>query len=152
MPALRVVGAETAEQDASSRVLDERRDGALAESAGGVDEGLHHNLVRVVSNEIAHELAVDFEVVERQELEVVEGAVPGAEVVEREGAAERRELFGEGASSRDLSNRRRFGDLDDQPAGSGRAASSLRTSARSSGSPSDEPDRLTSRWRSWPAR
>ena len=46
---------------------------------------------------VADELAVDLEVVERQVLEVVEGAEAGAEVVEREAAAEVGEALGERA-------------------------------------------------------
>jgi hypothetical protein len=51
---------------------------------------------------MAHELAVDLQEVERQVLEVVEGAEPGAEVVQREPAAEAGEPVGEGTRARDV--------------------------------------------------
>ena len=68
-------------------VGDELGDRLLAESLGDADDGLDHELVDLAVGGVLDELAVDLDVVERQVLEVVEGAEPGAEVVQREPAA-----------------------------------------------------------------
>ena len=56
---------------------------------------LDHELVGAAGGQLRDELAVDLQVVERQVLEVVEGAEAGAEVVEREAAAELAQPLGE---------------------------------------------------------
>ena len=106
--------------------------------------------VGLVAHAVGDELAVDLQVVERQVLEVVEGAEAGAEVVEREAAAELAQPVGERARLRDAGDRGRLGDLEDQPARvdrRGPAAPRSRPAAR--GSPSERADRLTSSRRSF---
>src|SRR5215217_7923717 len=111
--ALRVVHAEPGQQLERLLVADHLRHRALAEPARDVDDGLDHELVRAVVEARAHELAVDLEVVERQVLEVVEAREGGAEVVEREAAAELVEAGGELLRARDVAHRGRLGDLED---------------------------------------
>ena len=71
--------------------------------------------------QLLDELAVDLEDVERQVLEVVERAEAGAEVVERELAAEVGERCGERAGALDVDDRGGLGDLERSGA-SGRSA------------------------------
>ena len=87
---------------------------------------------------VADELAVDLEVVERQVLEVVERAEAGAEVVEREAAAEVGETARRSAAARGmLATADRLGDLEDDLAGADLAASGAR--ARSARAAPDRP-------------
>ena len=65
---------------------------------------------------MAHELHVDLQVVDRQVLQVGEAAVAGAEVVEREAAAERRQPLGQPRGLADVLGRRGLGDLEDHVA------------------------------------
>src|SRR5215208_621397 len=111
--ALRVVHAEPGQQLERLLVADHLRHRALAEPARDVDDGLDHELVRPVVQAGAHELAVDLEVVERQVLEVEEARERRAEVVEREPAAQRVEVRGELLGARDVADRRRSRDLED---------------------------------------
>ena len=111
--ALHVVDAEVAHQRHRLLVADHLGDRALAEPAGDVHDRLDHELVGAVGHAAAHELAVDLQVVERQVLEVVERREGGAEVVEREAAAERGEAVGELLRARDVRDGGGLGDLED---------------------------------------
>ena len=113
MEALHVVDAEVAHQLERGLVADHLGDGALAEAARDVDHGLDDELVGEVRDAAAHELAVDLEVVEGEVLEVVERGEGGAEVVEREAAAEPGESVRELLRARDVGHRGRLGDLED---------------------------------------
>ena len=77
---------------------------------------LHHLAVGRAGLEVAHELDVDLEVVDRQVLEVGEAAVAGAEVVEREAAAERCQPLGQRAGLVDVLRRGGLGDLEHEVA------------------------------------
>ena len=88
--ALGVVDALAAQELHELVVADELRHGLLAEALGDVDDRADDELVGAVGEAVGDELAVDLQVVERQVLEVVEGAEAGAEVVEREAAADAR--------------------------------------------------------------
>ena len=66
--------------------------------------------------ERADEVAVDLEVVERQVLQVVEGGEAGAEVVEREAAAEPGQALREGAGLLHVGDRGGLGDLEHEAA------------------------------------
>ena len=72
-------------------------------------------LVALTVHRVADELAVDLEEVHRQVLEVVEAAVAGAEVVEREAAAERAQRLREADRDLGLLDQRRLGDLEHEP-------------------------------------
>ena len=87
--ALREVDAELAQQLERLGVLDALGDGLQAEAARERDDRLDDVGAGRVRREVAHELDVDLEEVERELLEVGEAAVAGAEVVEGELAAER---------------------------------------------------------------
>lgn len=69
-------------------VADELGDRLGAEASGDVDYGLDDELIGGGVDELGDEPAVDLQVVELEVLEVVEGGKAGAEVVEREQAAE----------------------------------------------------------------
>ena len=86
--ALGEVDAHLAQQLERLAVVDELGDRALAQPAGDVDDRPHDQLVGPVVGRSRDELAVDLQQVERQVLEVVERGEAGAEVVERELAAE----------------------------------------------------------------
>ena len=96
------------------------------------------------------ELAVDLQERGRQVLEVGERAEAGAEVVDREAAAEVGQRLGEAARVLHVGDRRRLGDLEDQArrVDAAAASSSPAISAISSSSSSERPDRLTSSSRS----
>ena len=96
-------------------VADELGDRLLAHAPGDVDQRLHDSWFGGVLGEAADELAVDLEVVERQVLEVVEGAEAGAEVVEGEPAAQAAQPLGEAPGPLDVHDRRRLGHLEDEP-------------------------------------
>ena len=85
--ALGVVDAESCDHALGLVVGDELGDRFFAEASGDPDDGLDHELVDLSAGGVLDELAVDLDVVERQVLEVVEGAEAGAEVVQREAAA-----------------------------------------------------------------
>jgi hypothetical protein len=85
---LAVVDSEVGEDVDAFLVADEFGDGVFAHAAGDLDDGGDQNPVGGVGGAVADVLAVDLEVVERQVLEVIERAEAGAEVIEREPAAE----------------------------------------------------------------
>ena len=114
MVALRKVDAEGAKQVQGGLVLDELGDGLLAELVGDLDERGDDHLIQPAADEAADELTVDLEIVEGQVLEVGEGAVAGAEVVEGERASQSFEVFGEGAGAWHVDDGGGLGDLDDQ--------------------------------------
>ena len=93
--ALAVVDAEVGEDVDAFLVADEFGDGVFAHAAGDLHDGGDQGAVGRVGGAVADELAVDLEVVKREVLEVVEGAEAGAEVIEREPAAELGEAIGE---------------------------------------------------------
>ncbi len=64
--------------------------------------------------QVANELDVDLQEVERELLQVGEAPIAGPEVVERELAAESVEAFGEGERRSLVPDERRFRDLEDQ--------------------------------------
>ena len=66
----------------------------------------HQDLIDLADRQLADEVAVDLQEVERQVLEVVEGAEAGAEVVQREPAAQARQRLGELAAPRPCSRSR----------------------------------------------
>ncbi len=101
--ALAVVDAELAQQRDGRLVADVLGDRLLTQPARDRDDGLDHELVGARAAGVAHELAVDLQDVEVHVLEVVEGAEAGAEVVQREAAAELRQLVRELARRGDVS-------------------------------------------------
>ena len=83
-------------------------------------------------DEVLDELAVDLQVVERQVLEVVERGEAGAEVVERELAADLAQPLHERLRLGDVHDRRRLGDLEDELAGVDAGAAEIRSAMNSS--------------------
>src|SRR4051812_15180907 len=100
--ALCLVDAELAQQRHGLGVPGLLGHRALAHAARDLHERLDDDAVAGVAGAVAHELAIDLQVVEREVLEVVEGAEAGAEVVEREAAPELGEPRGEPAGARDV--------------------------------------------------
>src|SRR5689334_17336291 len=70
-------------------------DGLDPEALGDADDRLDHVLVDLAAREVLDEFAVELEVMDRQVLEVVEGAEPGAEVVEGQATTEGGHALGE---------------------------------------------------------
>src|SRR4051794_15520882 len=97
--ALRLVDAELAQERDRLRIAGLLGHRALAHAARDLHERLDDDAVAGVAGAVAHELAVDLEVVEREVLEVVERAEAGAEVVQGEAAAELGEPPGEPAGA-----------------------------------------------------
>src|SRR5258706_15123489 len=67
--------------------------------------------------DLAHEAAVDFEEIDREVLEVAEGGQAGAEIIERELAAEFLEGLDEAVGLREAGDRGGLGDLEADLAG-----------------------------------
>src|SRR3954454_7768037 len=105
------VDSVATEQTERCVVAHELRDGLLSEPVRDLDDRFHGQLVRLRRGQLADEVAVDLQIVERQVLQVVERAEASAEVVECECAAELAEALGEAARLLDVHDRRRFGDL-----------------------------------------
>ena len=86
--ALGEVDAVAAQEQLGLVVLDAFGDGLLVEAAGQRHQRLDDELIGAVVTAVSDELAVDLEVVKGDVLEVEEAAEAGAEVVQREAAAE----------------------------------------------------------------
>src|SRR4051812_10774677 len=114
--ALGEVDAELREQLERLRVGYELRDGTAPDRAGEQHDRLDDLTIDRVAGEAADELAVDLEVVDRELPQRREGPEAGAEVVERHLEAEPAERLRERGGAVDVGDRRRLGDLDDQPA------------------------------------
>ena len=74
MVALGVVDSESGDHPLGLLVGDELGDRFLAEALGDADDRFDYELVDVSAGRVLDELAIDLDVVERQVLEVVEGA------------------------------------------------------------------------------
>ena len=99
-------------------VLDELRHGRDTQTPGDLDHPANQHLVDLADRQVADEVTVDLEEVERQVLEVVEGAEAGAEVVERETAPEPAQGRGELTRLRHVGGRRCLAHLEDRRRGS----------------------------------
>src|SRR4029077_15367905 len=110
--ALRVVDAEASEHLDDLGVLGEFRDGLLAGEVPDLVDRADHLAVDRVAQDLAHEAAVDLEVIDREVLEVTERGEPGAEVIERELAAELLQRLDEAVRLREACDRRGLGDLE----------------------------------------
>jgi len=114
---LGIVDAELPQPGDGRPVADELGDRLGSEPVRQRHDRLDHELVGRRGAEVADELAVDLEVVEVEELEVGEGREPGAEVVDRQLAAEPPEPHGQSPGAVDVPNRGGLGDLEHQAAG-----------------------------------
>src|SRR6267143_6140969 len=85
---LRVVDAEKGQLPQGLVVLHPFRDRRDSQHPPDLGDRIDHGAVEGIADKIANECAVDFEEVDRQRLEVGEGAQPRAEVVEGEAAAD----------------------------------------------------------------
>src|SRR5207248_9571611 len=95
----------------------ELRDGLLAEPVRHLHDRPQYQLVGGASRRVPDELTVDLEVVERQVLQVVEGAKASAEVIECEAATDIRQRGYEPPGLVHIADRSRLGDLEDQLGG-----------------------------------
>ena len=102
---------------ASRGRLDTLRDGGKTEPVGETHEVAQEHLVVVVLAEIADEGAVDLDGVDGERLKVAQRGEAGAEIVERDAAAEIAQRADETRRFLDVVQRRRLGDLDHEPAG-----------------------------------
>ena len=98
-------------------VGDELRDRRLAQLRREINYRLDHGLVCDIRGEIADEVAVDLQKLQREVLEVIEGAEPRSEVVEGEPAAHGGELRGELPGLVHVEDRGGLGHLEDQARG-----------------------------------
>src|SRR5215472_3173590 len=110
--ALRVVDPEAGEHLDDLGVLGELRDGLLAGEVPDLVDRAHHLAIDRIAQDLAHEAAVDLEVIDREVLEVAEGGEPGAEVIQRELAAELLQRLDEAVRLREARYRRGLGDLE----------------------------------------
>src|SRR6185437_2101807 len=93
-------------------VLGKLGDGLLAGEVADLIDGADHLPVDRVAQDLAHEAAVDLEVVDREVLQVPERGEAGAEVIERELAAELLQRLDEAVGLREAGNGRGLGDLE----------------------------------------
>src|SRR6185437_9586046 len=93
-------------------VLGEFGDGLLAGEMADLVDGADHLPVDGVAQDFAHEAAVDLEVIDREVLEVPERGEAGAEVIERELAAELLQRLDEAVRLGEARDRRGLGDLE----------------------------------------
>src|SRR6516225_5534109 len=110
--ALRVVDAGAGEHLDDLGVLGELRDGLLAGEVPDLVDRAHHLAIDRIAQDLAHEAAVDLEVIDREVLEVAEGGEPGAEVIQGELAAELLQRLDEAVRLREARYRRGLGDLE----------------------------------------
>jgi DNA-binding transcriptional LysR family regulator len=110
---LREVDAELGQQAQGPLVLDALGDRADAEGAGEAHDRLDEVTAGLVARQLADELDVDLQEVDRQALEVGEPAVAGPEVVERDPAAEVAHRVQEALGDRLVAQERGLGDLED---------------------------------------
>ena len=86
----------------------------IFELVGDADDRLDDLPVGVVIKEVTDELKVDLEVVDGEVLEIGEGSVADAEVIQREGAAEVAQPRGEHAGGVEVVSDGGLGDLEDE--------------------------------------
>ena len=86
---------------------------ALGHPHGGEDD----LLVDGVGHQVAHEGAVDLQVVERETLQVLEGGQAGAEVVQRDAEALGLQVVHQSGGGRRVADGLAFGDLEDHLGG-----------------------------------
>src|SRR5246127_5787842 len=110
--ALRVIDAEAGEHLDDLGVLGKLGDRLLAGEVPDLVDRAHHLAVDRIAQDLAHEAAVDLEVIDGEVLEVSEGRQPGAEVIERELAAELFQRLDEAVGLREARHRRGFRDLE----------------------------------------
>jgi len=125
LKALRAVHAQLAQQLDRVLVADPLGDRAHAHAPGDVHQGAHQQPVVRAGAQSADELAVDLQAAEGQALEVVEGAEAHAEVIQRQGAAERRGALAEGLRAGHVGDGRRLGHLQRQARGGHAVAQQL---------------------------
>ena len=111
---LRVVHAHRAQAVELRLGLGLLGDGPLVEHVRDVGDRADHRHRQVRLLQVAHEAAVDLEVIDVQVLQVAERAEPGAEVVEREAAAELAHARDEALRARAVAHHAGLGDLQAQ--------------------------------------
>lgn len=123
MRALHQVAADGLQQRAHGGVFDAFCDHAQAEPVGEVDGRAHDARIARVFGHAEHEGLVDLQFIDRQPLEVAQGRVAGAEVVDRQAEAEAAQLLQGGHGQLGLVHHGAFGEL--QAEGLGRQAVAL---------------------------
>src|SRR6516164_8966476 len=110
--ALGVVDAEAGEHLDDLGVLGELGDGLLAGEMPDLVDRAHHLAIDRIAQDLAHEAAVDLEVIDREVLEVTEGGEARAEVIECELAAELLQRLDEAVRLREARDGGGLGDLE----------------------------------------
>ena len=143
--ALQAVDAQAAQPVGVGLVLDPLGDGHHLEVARHRGQAFDQHLGVAGLVHAFDEAAVDLDHVEAEVAEVPEPGRPGAEVVEREGAAGGADVVHEVDGLVDVLHRRGLGDLEDQPAADARCRRGPRRrgSSSHSSSPIDSGDMLT---------
>src|SRR5260221_3122435 len=122
MVALKEVDALLLEQRRLLGGLNPLGNGGQAKSAGEAEEMAQDDLIVGSVDEVAHERAVDLDDIEGERLEVAQRSEAGAEIVERDAAAEVAHRLNETRRFVEVAQRRRLRDLDDEPARHARPA------------------------------
>jgi hypothetical protein len=117
MEALRVIDAAAAETIHHVLIGDKFRHGLFPHTPGDPDDRLDDELVDDVCAKATNEVAIDFEIVEGEMLQIKERAKTGAKIVQREPAPSTLQLRRELLRMVDVANRRRFGQFEDETRG-----------------------------------
>ena len=95
--------------------LDALRRGGQPKAVGKPDDGAHDHFAVGIAAEIAHEAAVDLDLVEAERQQLRHGRVPGAKIVERNAHADRAQLVDHALRQQGVADDRAFGDFEFQP-------------------------------------
>ena len=112
--ALEIVDFPFAEQSARFGVLDPFGDGFDAQMARKFGEGAHEEAIVDRARDVLHERAVDLDDVDAEAAQIAERRVSGAEIVHRDGDAERFHMAEDARGLVDRLDRQRFDDFHDQ--------------------------------------
>jgi len=103
---------ETSEHVDDLDVFRELGDGLLAGQMTDLVDRAHHLAIDGVVQDLLHEAAVDLQKIHREMLQIAERGQAGAEIVERELAAELLQCLDETVGLREARDRRGLGDLE----------------------------------------
>src|SRR5581483_9531575 len=113
--ALGTVAAELPQQLEGAGVFDPFRDDLEVEAVAELDRGANDRSIAVVDREVADEGAVDLDLADRETTQVGERGVTGAEVVDGEADAHRRQLLQQLLRTFRIAHQHRLRDLQLEP-------------------------------------
>src|SRR5471030_93119 len=114
---LHFVAAGTLQEGQLFERLDAFGDHLVLELLGDADDGAGDGAVVGVAGNAGGERAVDLQRVDREALQVGQAGITGAEVVQRQGHAQRRDAVHDADHAVDVVHQRAFGDFQFQPCG-----------------------------------